>query len=69
MPNQGACGVSNTGSSKPTLLSYPITDIVLLFMMLLGLFRLRLEGGMFNLGRLLWRQVWFSLLLISVLTT
>jgi len=39
-------------------------------MMLLGLFRLRIEGGMFGLGRLLWRQVllWrFSL--IVVLTT
>jgi len=37
-----------------------VTDIVLLFIMLLGLFRLRHDGyGTFGLARLLWKQVWW----------
>jgi hypothetical protein len=62
--------VVNADSSKPTLLSYLVADISLLLMMLLGLSRLRIEGGMFGLGCLLWRQVWlWQFLLIVVLTT
>ena len=34
-------------------------DIILLFIMLLGLFRMRHDGnGTFGLARLLWKQVW-----------
>ena len=34
-----------------------ITDISLLFIMLIGLFRLRRRGGTFPLAQVLWRQV------------
>jgi hypothetical protein len=39
-------------------------------MMLLGLFRLRIEGSMLDLGRLLWRQVrlWRFSLIVMVTT-
>lgn len=33
------------------------TDISLLFIMLVGLFRLRRRGGIFPLAQVLWRQV------------
>ena len=40
-----------------------VTDLILLFLMFMGLFRLGFhERGVFGLGRLLWKQVghWFS---------
>jgi hypothetical protein len=62
------CDVANTDTGKPTLVTYLITDLILLLMMLLGLSRLRTEGGMFALGRLLWGQVrlWHFSLLVMV---
>jgi hypothetical protein len=51
--------VLNTDSSRRNIFSNLVTDIVLLLIMLLGLFRLRLHGGVFGLGRLLLRQVRF----------
>jgi len=65
-PAQNTCYVVNTDTSKPTILCYLITDIILLLVMLLGLFRLRFEGGMFGLGRLLWRQGILWLLLATI---
>ena len=34
-----------------------VTDIILLLIMLFGLYRLRRDGGLMALGRLLWSQV------------
>jgi hypothetical protein len=52
-------------SNKQTAVAMLITDIVLFCIMLVGLLRLRQRGGgMFELGRLLWKQVrlWQSLM-------
>lgn len=50
--------VYNTESNKPNIIVTLITDIILLLMMLVGLLRIRREGGgTFGLGRLLWKQV------------
>ena len=43
---------------KVALISMLATDLILVFIMFLGLFRLRGRGGgMFGLGLLLWKQV------------
>lgn len=48
----------NIEDSKANIIVTLVTDIVLLFLMLSGLLRMRLRGGgMFGLGRLLWTQV------------
>jgi len=58
VPAQQTCAETNLPSSKLNLIAIPVTDISLLLIMLVGLFRLRGEGmGMAGLGRLLWRQV------------
>ena len=45
-------------SNKIALISMLTTDLSLVFIMFLGLFRLYGRGGgMFGLGRLLWKQV------------
>jgi hypothetical protein len=45
-------------SSKLSIITTFVSDVVLLIIMIIGLLRLRLhEGGMFGLGRLLWKQV------------
>jgi hypothetical protein len=61
----GYCLLLNVQIIKLNFISTLITDIVLLLVMLIGLLRLRLDGGgMLSLGRILWKQVgwlWFSL--------
>jgi len=48
--------------SKLNIIVILITDVVLLVIMLIGLIRFRhYGGGTFDLGQLLWKQVWFSL--------
>ena len=50
--------MTNLPSSKPSLIAIPITDISLLLIMLVGLFRLRGDGmGIVGLAQVLWRQV------------
>ena len=55
-------------ATKPTVATSLATDVVLLLIMLIGLFRERIRGGgAFALGRMLWNQVrwlWFSLVVI-----
>ena len=52
------CVVLNSDSSKLNIIVFVITDIILLIMVLVGLFRLcRDGGGKIGIGLLLWRQV------------
>lgn len=52
------CVVLNSDVSKLNIIVLVITDIVLLTMVLVGLFRLcRDGGGRIGMGLLLWRQV------------
>jgi hypothetical protein len=52
------CTLSNSDTAKLNAIATLATDTMLLFMMLAGLLRLRLQGGgMFSLGDFLWKQV------------
>jgi hypothetical protein len=55
-------------TTKPTVIGSLTTDIALLFIMLIGLLRMRLKAGsVFGLADILWKQVqwWqFSLAVI-----
>ncbi|KAH9954626.1 hypothetical protein BC827DRAFT_954478 [Russula dissimulans] len=56
--DQNNCVILNMESNKYIIVVVFVTDIVLLLIMLVGLFRLRRRGGgTFELGRLLWKQV------------
>ncbi|KAI0284179.1 hypothetical protein BC826DRAFT_1056491, partial [Russula brevipes] len=60
-PALGTCNLLNVQILKLNFISTLITDIVLLLVMLVGLLRLRLDGGgMLSMGRILWKQgvVW-----------
>jgi len=58
IPVQQICAQTNLPSSKLNLIAIPVTDISLLLIMLVGLFRLRGDGmGAVGLARVLWRQV------------
>ena len=58
IPVQQTCAETNLPSSKLNLIAIPVTDISLLLIMLVGLFRMRGDGsGIVNLARVLWRQV------------
>jgi hypothetical protein len=63
-----ACEILNMQITKLNIIVTLVTDIILLFVMFIGLLRLRLhERGTFGLGRLLWRQVgywYFSLAVV-----
>jgi len=68
VPVQQTCAETNLPSSKLNLIAIPATDISLLLIMLVGLFRLRGEGmGMAGLGRLIWKQgiLWLLLALAA----
>jgi len=57
IPEASSCSAPNMESNKQTAVAMLITDIVLFCIMLVGLLRLRQRGGgMFELGRLLWKQ-------------
>jgi hypothetical protein len=53
---------------KTALIIMLTTDLALVFIMFLGLFRLRSRGGgMFGLGLLLWKQVrWYQFVVVVV---
>jgi hypothetical protein len=64
-----ACKVFNPGGNRLTIISIAIADIALLFIMLIGLFRLRRYGGGLGLTSILWKQVWWlfsQLVVVSV---
>jgi len=57
------CRGKTSLSNRLTLISLAATDIVLLLMMLVGLFRLRHDGygsATFGLVQFLWKQVWWT---------
>jgi hypothetical protein len=56
--------------NKVALIGMFITDLALVFVMFLGLFRLHSRGGgMLSLGRLLWKQVrWRQFVVVVVLS-
>jgi hypothetical protein len=59
--------VVNFDSNKINVVASLITDVALLLIMLIGLLRLRLTGGALSLGRVLWNQVqWWQLSLTVV---
>ena len=47
----------DTERSKDNIIAMLVSDVVLLLTMLVGLLRLRKDGTLFGLGKLLWRQV------------
>jgi len=52
------CEMTNIHSTKLNMITTLITDIALLLIMLIGLFRRGFnEPGVFEMGRLMWRQV------------
>ena len=60
------CVVLNIHSTKLNLIVVLITDIILLFIMLIGLLRLGFhESGVQGLGHLMWTQVGVSALLVN----
>jgi hypothetical protein len=60
--------VLNTEENKPNFIVTLTTDMVLLLVMLIGLFRLLRGSGSFALGYLLWKQVgWGRFLFVVVL--
>ncbi|KAH9985894.1 hypothetical protein BJV74DRAFT_548942 [Russula compacta] len=64
VPGQQSYIVYNIETSKLSIITTLITDVALLFIVLVGLFRMRLQdGGPFGIGRLLWTQgvIWFVL--------
>jgi len=59
VPNflSGSCGPTNVKGNKLWISAMLVTDVALLFTMIIGLLRLRHHGGgRFDLGRLLWKQ-------------
>jgi hypothetical protein len=58
LPEENLCTLLNVDSTKPAIIGSFFSDIALLLIMLIGLLRLRREGGgAFALGRTLWKQV------------
>ncbi|KAI0281967.1 hypothetical protein BGY98DRAFT_1094578 [Russula aff. rugulosa BPL654] len=66
-PEKGVCVLLNAETSKPNIISSLVTDVALLLIMLVGLFRLRREGTAFGAGRILWNQglIWLSLATVA----
>jgi len=66
-PIQSVCVVLNTESTKTNIIVTFTTDVVLLFIMLVGLLRLRQACATCALAKFLWRQglIWFFLATVS----
>ncbi|KAF8487410.1 hypothetical protein DFH94DRAFT_687893 [Russula ochroleuca] len=65
-PEANACTMFNIDSIKYAVIGSLVFDIGLLLIMLIGLLRLRHEGGAFAMGRTLWTQGLIWLLLATV---
>jgi len=70
LPEQRACASSNVDGIRLALIVTLITDIILLVIVLVGLFRMRPSGGgSFGLQGVLWKQVrWTAIPSIVVLS-
>jgi len=67
-PALETCTLLNAQIIKLNFISTLVTDIVLLLVMLIGLLRLRLDGGgMLSMGRILWKQgvVWLFIATVA----
>ncbi|KAH9970478.1 hypothetical protein BJV74DRAFT_990521 [Russula compacta] len=70
VPTERACVVPDMKNLELALIVTFIVDVILLFTVLLGLFRMHREGGgMFGLSQLLWKQgmIWLILAIVSQL--
>ena len=58
-PATRSCTITNYETRDPRFLSisYFVTDVILLSIMLAGVLRLRRGGGSFYLSHILWKQV------------
>ena len=62
VPFTRSCTITNIESHKSLSINLFVTDVILLFIMLAGLLRLRRgPEGSFYLSRLLWKQVGYLL--------
>lgn len=71
VPAQERCVLHDTESNKPNIIATLITDIILSFIMLIGLLRLRRYGfGTFGMGQLLWKQgiIWLFIATFAEVT-
>jgi len=66
-----SCSLPNAEKNKAGIIAVLATDLILFFIMLSGLLRLRRQsGGVLDLGRLLWRQgvIWLLFATVAELT-
>jgi hypothetical protein len=64
VPAARSCAIMNVEICRDFYINLLVTDVILLFIMLAGLLRLRRDAGSFYLSQLLWKQVgpcWFLL--------
>ncbi|KAI0294352.1 hypothetical protein BC826DRAFT_341067 [Russula brevipes] len=67
VPAHLRCVNTDTGTNAPTLISMLVTDVSLLLLMLVGLLRMRRDGGgTFGLSQLLWKQGLIWLLIATI---
>jgi hypothetical protein len=58
VPHLTTCIISDIHSTKLNMITFLVTDVTLLLIMLIGLIRLGFhEPGVYGLGRLMWKQV------------
>ena len=62
-----SCVITNVDTSKISVVSLFVTDILLLLIMLAGLLRHRKSGSL-ELGRFLWKQVGDAVLVVEMLS-
>jgi hypothetical protein len=67
VPEAKACAITNIEICKGFFINLLVTDVILLFIMLAGLLRLRRGGGSFYISRLLWKQVGHCRILLVVM--
>ena len=70
VPAARSCAIINVEICRDFYINLLVTDVILLFIMLAGLLRLRRDTGSFYLSQLLWKQVgsrWFLLVSMFVL--
>ena len=70
VPAARSCAIINVEICRDFYINLLVTDVILLFIMLAGLLRLRRDTGSFYLSQLLWKQVgprWFLLVAMFVL--
>jgi len=71
-PELNTCALLNLETTKPTVIGSLTTDIALLFIMLIGLIRMRLKTGtVFGLAHILWKQglIWLLLAIVAEVPT